>query len=88
MTEERRIDRPRPGFFKVRLVRRGPWVPAQITEDPPLDPWTGEIMDRSTHLQAYIEGRPVDLERVWLWGRIVTKDEWQWLKAMQAIRTR
>lgn len=85
-TTGRRIDQPKPGFFKVRLRRAGPWVPAQIREDPPLDPWTGEILDRSTHLQAFIEERPVEIEQVWLWGRIITQDEWKWLKALQAIR--
>lgn len=26
----RRIDQPAPGWFKVKLVKGGPWVPARI----------------------------------------------------------
>ncbi len=89
MNEQRRIDIPRPGYFKVRTRRAGPWVPAQIIAPPPLDPETGEILDRSVPIDAYvafIEGRPATVESVWIYGRPIKKDEYEWLKALQAIR--
>ncbi len=83
----RRIDRPEPGYFKVRLYRRGPWVPARIRWSTPIDPLTGEVLDRSTRLEAFILDREVKVEQVWLYGRELTKDEYEWLRATDAIRT-
>ena len=82
----KRIDRPQPGFFKVRSRRGGPWLPAEIREDLPIDPLTLEILDRSQRLEAFRDGRPVDIEAVWFWGTQISKDEWEWLKAQSAIR--
>jgi len=35
----RRADIPTPGWYVLRLVRGGPWVPARITHDPAVG-WT------------------------------------------------
>ncbi len=67
MSAPRRIDRPEPGFWLVRLVRNGPPVPAAIMwVQTTHDPVTGEPMDRSRFLAAYIDGKPVGLDDVWL----------------------
>ncbi len=42
----RQIDRPRPGYFKLRLIKGGPYVPARLWLSPPRDPLTGEMLDR------------------------------------------
>lgn len=67
MSAPRRIDRPEPGFWLVRLVRNGPPVPAAIMwVQTTHDPVTGEPMDRSRFLAAYIDGKPTSLDDVWL----------------------
>lgn len=57
------ISRPTDGFYRFRRVRRqvkngstqiGPWVPARIYLDPPVDPLTGEAMDRPPMLAAQV----------------------------------
>ena len=91
MNEQRRIDVPRPGYFKMRSRRAGPWLPAQIVAPPPLDPETGEVLDRSVPLDAYeasINGRPADVWNVWIYGHPINKDEYEWLKALTAIHNR
>jgi len=47
---------PVPGFYRIRLVRGGPWVGARITYGPPLDPIDGEELDRSPRWNAFIDG--------------------------------
>lgn len=31
--EPRRVDEPEPGFYRAKLVRRGPWVAAHVSQD-------------------------------------------------------
>ena len=69
-----RVDRPRPGHFKTRMVKRGPWVPAVIYRPCPMVPPEFDIspdewcwpMDRCPPLEAMINGAPADVMRVWL----------------------
>ena len=77
---------PKPGYFRIRLARRGPWVPAEIREELPIDPLTGEVMDRSFPIQGYINGEPADYQRVWAWGRRIEKEEFKWLEAVTALK--
>lgn len=61
MQSPRQSDRPEPGYYLLRLVRGGSWVPAQIThsevegwrvmingawEGPAHDPWSLPNMER------------------------------------------
>lgn len=79
---ERSLAHPRPGFFKVRLRSRGPWTPAKIEYAIPMDPLTGEILDRSPMLTAFIDGREVDVPEVWEFGREIDREEYEWLRAI------
>ena len=45
-----------PGTYKLRLVRGGPWVAAELTYGPPLDPETGEPLERSWRWQVRLNG--------------------------------
>lgn len=58
------IGQPRPGFFKMRLVRGGPYVAARIWQ-------AGEA------LKAHINAFPADLDRVWEFGREIGADEYK-----------
>jgi hypothetical protein len=80
MNQPRRIDRPEPGFWMMRLVKGGPEVPAAIlrvqTTHEPGEP--SNQMDRSPFLVALINGEPVDLATVWeRRGRPVTRAEYE-----------
>ena len=70
---------PREGYFKVRAYSRGPWLPARIFRPLPLDPVTGEFIDRFPRLQADRDGTPVAVEEVWHWGREIDREEYEWL---------
>ena len=82
----RRIERPEPGFFRLKLTRGGPWVAAIIFQPCPIEfePETFQAVDRVYHLQAEIDGRPVDLSRIWGYGRRVSMAEYLYLKATSA----
>lgn len=58
-------DEPVEGFYRMRLVRGGAYVGIRIWNGPPLDPETGEELDRSWRWQATANGEPIALDRVW-----------------------
>lgn len=64
----RRIDQPEPGFFKLRLVRGGPFVAARIWR-------TGDA------LHAHVNAMPCPVDRVWLFGKEISHDEYKRLMA-------
>lgn len=84
-----RIDRPQPGHFKTRLVKRGPWVPALIYRPCPMVPPEIDIgpedwcqpMDRYSPLEAMINGTPASVDRVWLGGPVIDAAEYAYLIA-------
>jgi hypothetical protein len=58
-------DIPVQGHYRMRLRSGGVFVGIRIWHGPPLDPVTGEELDRSHRWQAVANDRPIDLERVW-----------------------
>lgn len=68
-----------PGYWLIRLVRRGPPVPACIkwlvTESEPGWPDNDMRGTRSPTLAAFIEDEPVDLYRVWHATKLAHIDE-------------
>ncbi len=80
------INKPIPGFFKMRLVKGGPWVPALIYRPCPLElhPETFQWIDRWPHLKAEIDGMPVSVDRIWTSGRIIPVAEYLYLTADRA----
>lgn len=82
MNQGRRIDRPEPGHWAIRLVKGGPEVGACIRwEHTTAEPGRPtNMMDRSPFLAAYINGEPVALQDVWTRrGRHITPDEYRHL---------
>ena len=85
----RNIGDPRPGFFKLRKVRGGPYVGACITHGPPTDPLTGETLDRSWLWEAIIDGALVRVPspdataagvyRIWHHGHEIPESEYRFL---------
>ena len=93
MGAPRNIAEPRPGWFKMRLTRGGPWFGAMITdlaccctpnggdENKP-HRWRASC-DRHTpeKLTGEINGEPADVDRIWTTAREITEAEYRYLVA-------
>lgn len=58
-------ETPTAGWYAFRLVAGGHKVAVRIWHGAPLDPVTGEELDRGWRWQAQADGKPIDLDRVW-----------------------
>jgi hypothetical protein len=84
---------PEPGFFRMKLVRGGPWVPALIWRPCPIvipqplettpgpEDWCRPL-DRSRPLLARIGEREADPFDVWTYGRRIGAAEYHWRLAL------
>ncbi len=61
-----RMRRP-PAFAGEHWTRR-PWLAVLVHYSAPLDPDTGEVLDRAPRWQAVLDGRDVDISTVWPWA--------------------
>lgn len=86
---------PECGYFRTRLVKGGPWVPARIWIRREIDPETGELTDDEQFL-CEVDGMRRDPVRAWD-GRLIpiARDEYdaliarrQSIPAMQASLAR
>ena len=76
-------DDPQCGFFKVKLVRGGPWVPARIWLHQEIDPETDELITDEV-LRCEIAGRERDPYESWitcLIGKVISEAEYKARKA-------
>jgi hypothetical protein len=90
----KRISDPVPGFFKIKLVRGGPYVAARLEFGPGVDPETGEELDRSYMWTATVAGKVPRLPspdpvkagamNVWLHGIEITEADYRYLIDSQA----
>lgn len=73
-----RVDRPVPGWYRRRLVKGGPWVPVLIWQRCPLDPETGEPLDRPPVLLCLVDGEEADALDQWTWvaGNRITRADY------------
>lgn len=81
------IDQPRPGFYRRRLVKGGPFVAVRIFVPCPLDPWTGEPLDRPRVLSATVAGEPADPWRTWTYcaAEPISAQEFRYLERLREI---
>ena len=86
----RNIANPQPGFFRMRMVKGGVYVPARIFLPCPMvvGDWTScdahpddwcMPMDRSRWLKGEINLRPADLWRVWGFGQPIPIEEFEFM---------
>lgn len=59
------VSAPVAGFYRFRLASGTITGGVRIYYGPPLDPVTGEELDRSWRWQADFNGEPIDFDRVW-----------------------
>lgn len=57
---------PHVGWFKVRMVKGGPFVPARIWVEREICPNTGEL-EGDERLFLEVEGERLNLMRHWVW---------------------
>lgn len=78
-------EEPQCGWFKRRLVKGGPFVPARIWLYSPTDPETGDLVGDEV-LQAEVDGNYADPEQQWSWlnGNPITEAEFKYLTANRA----
>ena len=74
-------EEPECGFFKTRMVKGGPFVPARIWMVQPVDE-SGELIADEV-MQAEINGKFATPERVWqqACGNSISEQEWRYLPA-------
>lgn len=85
-----RDDTPEAGWYRMKLVRNGPWCGVRIWHGAPPDPDNpGELLDRSHRWQASINDPGSHLwncsiERVWPWcaGNSISEAEYNYLLAL------
>ena len=56
---------PVEGWYRHKLRSGAVAVGVRIFFGPPCDPDTGEELDRAPRMQAHVNGRYVELDRVW-----------------------
>lgn len=71
-TIPRQSDTPKPGFYLLRLIRKGPWVGAQIVHDN--DGWR-TMVDGTWSGPSNDPWLLPDMERIHYYGRESTASE-------------
>lgn len=66
---------PECGWFKTRLVKLGPWVPARIWCEREIDPATGELTDDEV-LRCEVGGERRDPARMWTFLKAIPRQEY------------
>lgn len=59
------VTRPAEGFYRCKLRGGSVYVGIRIWYGPPLDPVTGEELDRGWRWQAQANGELIDLDDCW-----------------------
>lgn len=76
---------PQAGFYKIRMVRGGPFIPVEIWLEQEIDPETGELT-APEELQAICNAQPCDPLDVWTYCRAISAEEYDALTgARQSI---
>lgn len=65
---------PQCGWFKMRLVKGGPWVAVEIKLERELDPDTGELA-APERMVCRVDGERRDPSRIWTYLTPISRDE-------------
>lgn len=71
---------PECGWFRTRLVKGGPWVPAVIWCQRTVDPATGELVSPET-LLCEVDGMRRDPAPIWTYLRPISRADYNALMA-------
>lgn len=77
---------PEAGFYKMSLRSGGVLVGVRIWHGAPLDPLTGDELDRGWRWQAEVNGTYIEVDLVWprCAGRFISEAEYQHLCGVQS----
>ena len=75
------VDQPVPGYFRIRLVAKGPWCAARIYTYRPR-------VAGQDHLAAHINGEPAEVWRVYTYGRAIDEKHYRALMEQPASNPR
>ena len=80
------VQEPTAGHYKTRLRTGAHVVGVKIWHGAPLDPVTGEELDRGHRWQALANGAPIEVDRVWpeCGRQPITEAEYQYFTGLQA----
>lgn len=73
---------PEAGWYKMRRVKNGPWIPVLIWCEQVIDPETGELTEPE-RMRADVWGEPADAAEIWTRCRPITKAEYDELVRMR-----
>lgn len=80
--KKRVVDQPQPGLFKMRLVRRGPFVPAKIEK---IDgKWTATINGAEQWPPSADPVAAAGVLRIWHGAAAITAQEYEYLIELKA----
>lgn len=69
-------DEPQAGFYRLRLVKGGPWVPVRVWWESVVDPDTGELVEDEV-LRCTVNRKDADPQRSWLWASPITVEAYE-----------
>jgi hypothetical protein len=77
-------DEPEVGWYKIRLVKGGPWVPARIWLEQNIDPASGELV-ADEELRAELNGNSADPYDQWIWlsARPISEQEFLYMEDLR-----
>lgn len=77
------VSTPVAGYFKHRVRGGSVACGVEIRFGPPLDPITGEEMDRGWRWMVFVDGEPADFDALWpdCTGQPITRDDYRALCA-------
>lgn len=80
------VSIPTAGFYRMRMVKNGPWVPVHIWQGFGLDPETGEAREVAWMWRAERRGVEVRIDQVWpsCAGEPISESEYRFLLARAA----
>lgn len=76
--EPRRVDEPKVGCFRIKLVRAGPWVAAEIRRCD-AGRWQAWIDGKALHPSHADPALAGDVFAVWHYGEMITRSEHDFL---------
>jgi hypothetical protein len=81
------VGDPVPGLYRARRSARHPWRPVRIFYHEPVDPETGEPLDRPRPLTATIGGKYVNPFVIWSWcaDKPIDQAEYDYLMTLAAM---
>jgi hypothetical protein len=78
--QTRNVGKPEPGWFLIRLVRKGPFVPAKIDFSPEAG-WHATVDGVAGAIASHNPGEASDVFRIWHGGVRIDQEEYDFRMA-------